>query len=133
MAVEFHFVFVINVDNIEVAKPLPGYDVVGIGIELGALLGDRLLRDSVVDAVRAAFGGNTDDQEVGEIQPGSLDVLLHCFTDKRFREVLEDYQAGEIKERLQVELSQAGIKVEGLKVEIENMEEVEKIKAAINE
>ncbi len=37
-----------------------------------------------------------------------------------------------MKERLQKEFSQVGIKVGGLKVEIENMEEVNEIKEAIN-
>jgi hypothetical protein len=37
-----------------------------------------------------------------------------------------------MKERLQEEFSQIGIKVEGLKVEIENMVEVNETKEAIN-
>jgi hypothetical protein len=92
-----------------------------------------LLRSLIKDAVNEVFGGRRDDQDDPNIRPGeSLHVLLHCLTDKRFLEVLEDYESGGIKERLQKEFSQIGIEVEGLKVEIENVEEVEKIRAAIN-
>jgi hypothetical protein len=38
-----------------------------------------------------------------DIKPGSLHVLLCCFTDERFLEVLADYESGRIKERLQKE------------------------------
>ena len=81
-----------------------------------------------------AFGGDKrEDQEVQDIKPGSLHVLLRCFTEARFLEVLEDYESGKIKERLEEEFLRAGIKNEGLKVEIENMNEVQKIKMAIEE
>jgi hypothetical protein len=53
-------------------------------------------------------------------------------TAERFLEVWEDYESGGITKRLQKEFSEVGIEVEGLKVEIENMEEVENTKAAIN-
>ncbi|XP_028392644.1 uncharacterized protein LOC114517184 [Dendronephthya gigantea] len=53
--------------------------------------------------------------------------------EKRFLEILQDYESGGIKQRLENEFSQVKIKVEGLKVEIKNMEEVEKTRAAIVE
>jgi hypothetical protein len=123
----------ISTDNIQVAKELcklGGY--VG-AVTLGTLLGYRLLRSLIKDAVNEVFGGRRDDQDDPNIRPGgSLHVLLHCLTDERFLEVLEDYESGGIKERLQKEFSQIGIEVEGLKVEIENMKEVEETRAAIN-
>jgi hypothetical protein len=119
-----------------VAKELGGTAVKlsGPAVTLGAIYaGYRLLSPLIDVAVKRAFGGEREDQNVEDIEPGSsLHVLLRCFTDKRFLEVLADYESGRIKERLQEEFSQIGIKTEGLKVEIENMEEVNKIKAAIN-
>jgi hypothetical protein len=41
------------------------------------------------------------------------------------------YESGKMKERLQEEFSQSGIEVEGLKIEIENLEEVNETKRAI--
>jgi hypothetical protein len=83
--------------------------------------------------VKNGLGGERDDQEIRGIRPGSLHVLLHCFTDERFLEVLADYESGRMKERLQDEFSQVGFKVEGLKVVIENAVEVNKTKEAINQ
>ena len=84
-------------------------------------------------AIAKVLGGSErDDQEVLEIRPGSLHILLHCFTDERFLEVFADYESGRITKRLQKEFLEVGIEVEGLKVEIENMEEVENTRAAIN-
>jgi hypothetical protein len=125
----------VSTDNIQVAKELcklGGYVGLGIGaVTLGGLLGYRL-RSLIKDAVNEVFGGRRDDQDDPNIRPGgSLHVLLHCLTDERFLEVLEDYESGGIKERLQKEFSQIGIEVEGLKVEIENMKEVEETRAAI--
>ncbi|CAB4041466.1 interferon-inducible GTPase 5-like [Paramuricea clavata] len=153
--------FTITTDNVKVAKELCDTaveitkelcdtaveitkELSGTAVEITKELGDTAatlgtiyvfykLAIPVVDAViDKVFDGERDDQEVREIRPGSLHVLLRCFTDKRFLEVLADYESGRIKERLQKEFSLVGIEVEGLKVEIENMEEVEKIKAAIN-
>ena len=83
------------------------------------------------ELLKKGLGGERDDQDVPDIKPGSLHVLLCCFTDERFLEVLADYESGRIKERLQKEFSEVGIEVEGMTVEIENMEEVEKTRAAI--
>ena len=122
----------ISTDNVEVALEL--LRVVGkTAITLGALyVGYDLMRPVIKAAVNKALGGERDDQGDPDIKPGSLHVRLQCFTDERFLEVLADYESGRMKERLQEEFSQVGIKVEGLKVEIENMEEVNEKKKAIN-
>ena len=82
-------------------------------------------------AVDKGLGGETEDQEVQDIRPGSLHVLLHCFTDERFLEVLEDFKSGTMKERLRKEFLNIGIETEGLVVEIRNIKEVEERAAAI--
>ena len=126
----------ISTTNIRVAKELcqlAGYVVVGTGVTtLGVLLGYKLLKPLIDTAVKKSFGGDRDDQDVGESKPGSLHVLISCLTDERFLEIIDDYESGRIKERLQGEFSQVGIEVEGLRVEIENIEEVNKTKEAIN-
>lgn len=66
-----------------------------------------------------------------QIRPGCLHVMLRYFTDERFLEVWTDYESGRIKERLQEEFTQSGIQVEGLMVEIENLEEVNRTKTDI--
>ena len=91
------------------------------------------LATAAVDAaIKKTFGDQRDDQEVRDIKKGCLLVELHCFTDERFLEVFADYESGEIMKRLEEEFSQAGIKVEGLKVEIENLAKVNATKEAIN-
>ncbi|CAB4032059.1 Hypothetical predicted protein [Paramuricea clavata] len=92
------------------------------------LMGKKMDIDS---AVTRSLGGERDDQEIREIKPGSLHVLLSCFTDQRFLEILEDYECGRMKERLEEEFEKIGIEVEGLKVEIDNMEEVKQRKEII--
>ncbi|CAB3981659.1 Hypothetical predicted protein, partial [Paramuricea clavata] len=94
-------------------------------------VGYKLFKPLIETAVKTGLGGERDDQDVKDIKEGSLHVQLHCFTDERFLEVLTDYESGMMKDRLQAEFSQAGIKVEGLKVEIENMVEVNKTKTSI--
>ena len=107
----------ITTDSVEVAK-----DVSKAAIKLSALyIGYQLLRPVIDAAVKKALGGERDDQEVKDIKPGSLHVVLHCFTDERFLQVLTDYESGKMKDRFQKEFLQAGIKVKGLKVEIQNM------------
>ena len=132
--------FKVETNNVKVAKEA-GDVAVRITQELGSTsvklgtiyAGYQLVKPPIDAAVTRACGGPRDDQENPEIRPGCLHVLLRCLTDKRFLEVLEDYESGKIKQRLQKELSQVGFEVEGLTIEIENMEEVNKIKAAINE
>ena len=65
--------------------------------------------------------------DIEEIKPNSLHVKLRCFTDDRFLEVWKEYKSGVLKERLQEEFSASEIEVEGLKIEIENLEEVNKV------
>jgi hypothetical protein len=140
------FLININTDNVQVARDVCK-TITEVGeftrdvaryagitaVSLGALyLGYKLARPLIETAVTRGLGGERDDQEIRGIRPGSLHVLLHCFTDERFLEVLADYELGRMKERLQEEFSQIGIKVEGLKVEIENMVEVNETKEAIN-
>ena len=105
----------------------------GLGLSLGALYSSyKVLQPVIKRAITKGCGGERDDQEVRDIRPGSLHVVLHCSTDERFLEVLVDYESGRMKERLQEELSQVGIQVEGLKVKIENMEMVNETKKSIN-
>ena len=131
-AISFHC----STDNIVVARELcklSGYVSLGFGAtSLCALYGYRFLKPLIKDAFNAAFGGRRGDQKVKDVRPGeSLHVLLRCYTDERFLEVLEDYENGGISERLQKEFSRIGIQVDGLEIEIENMAEVEKRKAII--
>ena len=121
----------ISTDNVEVAAE--GIEKICKTVTtLGALyIGYKSLRFLIETAVKKALGGERDDEDVGDIGPGSLHVRLHCFTDKRFLEVLADYESGKMKERLQEEFSQVGIKVKGMRVEIENMVEVNRTKEAI--
>jgi hypothetical protein len=96
--------------------------------------GYKLMAKKMDGAVSRSLGGERDDQEIREIKPGSpLHVLLNCFTDQRFLEILEDYECGRMKERLEEEFEKIGIEVEGLKVEIDNMEEVKKRKEIMYE
>ena len=128
--------FNITTDNIEVAGQLcelSGYISQGVGVtSLSVLLGYRLLRPLVEGVINAVFGYDRDDQENPKTERGSLRVTLRCLTKKRFLEVLQDYESGGIKQRLESEFPLVGIKVEGLKVEIENMEEVGKTRAALD-
>ena len=117
----------ISTDSVEVANL-----VCKAGITLGALyFGYKLATPLVNSVIKKALGGERDDQEVQDISRGSLLVKLHCFTDERFLEVLGYYESGEMKKRFEEEFSQAGIKVEGLRVKIENVEEVNETKEAI--
>ena len=127
-----YFFFNISTDSPEVAVQVVDR-VCKTATTLGALyVGYKLLRPVVDGAVKKALGGERDDQGDPDIEAGSLHVRLHCFTDERFLEVLADYESGRMKERLQEEFSKVGIKVEGLKVEIENMAEVNETKEGIN-
>ena len=128
------FSFKIETDNVEVAEEIcrvAGCVAIGV-MTLGVLHSYRLIRQRIEDVVDRVFGRNRDDQQIRRIGPGCLHVDLHCLTDERFLEVLGDYESGGIEERLQNEFPEVGIKVEGLKVALENMEEVNEKKAAIN-
>ena len=98
-------------------------------VTLGAMYaGYKLISKKMDGAVSRGLGGERDDQEIRSIKPGSLHVLLHCFTDQRLLEVLEDFECGTMKERLEKEFLEIGIELEGFKVEIDNIEEVKKRK-----
>ena len=121
--------FIISTDNIKyMAKKIMKY----AGCALGFLVCSHYFGPLIITAVKKVYGGERDDQDLGAIGPGSLRVLLHCFTDERFLEVLADYESGGIKHRLKKEFLQIGLELEGLTVAIENIEEVNEIKRAIN-
>ena len=104
-------------------------DVCLTAVTLGAFYTKYDLEAKRIDAATIlALGGERDDQKTKEIKPDSLRVLLECFTDKRFLEVVDDVESGRLKERLEKEFLNIEIKVEGLQVEIENMEEVKEWK-----
>ncbi len=85
------------------------------------------------EAVKRGLGGEREDQRVDRIEPRCLYVLLQCFTDERFLEVLEDYESGIMKDRLLKEFTNIDIEVEALVVKIENWEEVQERKFAISQ
>ena len=60
--------------------------------------------------------------KLGKITPGSLVVVVHCSSTKGFLRFWDDYQSGNVKERLSEEFSKIGI--EEATVEIENEKEV---------
>ena len=94
-------------------------------VTLGAIYARYKLKAKEIDgAISRGLGGERDDQAIRDIRTGSLHVLLHCFTDQRLLEVLKDIESGRMKERLEKEFLEIGIEVEGLKIEIENIEEV---------
>ena len=101
---------------------------------ISAIFGHPTSKPLIEEAVTKTFGRNErDKKEVREIRHGSLHVPLYCFTEAKFLEVLKDYDSGEIKQRLEEEFLKVGIKTTELAVEIENMEEVEERKAALEE
>ena len=104
-------------------------DICITAVTLGTIYaGYKLIARAIDGAVSRGLGGERDDQEIRDIKPGSLLVLLHCFTDQRLLEVLEDFKSGRMKERLEKEFLEIGIELEGLRVEIDNIGEVEKRK-----
>ncbi len=118
----------IGAKNVRVVR-----DVCIAAVSLGALyVGYQLIARKIDGAVKRGLGGERDDQDIPDIKPGSLHVLIHCLTDERFLEILEDYESERMQERMQDEFSLVGIEVEGLKVVVENMVEVNETKEAIN-
>jgi hypothetical protein len=93
--------------------------------------GYKLISKKMDGAINRGLGGERDDQKLGPIEPKCLHVRLRCFTDKRFLEVLKDYDSGRMKDRFKKEFSNIGIEIEGLTVKIENWEEVKQLKVAI--
>ena len=116
----------LNIDSISATSVK---DLCETGLKLGAMYATyKLIAKAIDGAISRTFGGERDDQRIGGIRPGSLHVLLHCLTDQRLLEVLEDFECGTMKERLEKEFLEIGIEVKGLKVEIDNIEEVKKRK-----
>lgn len=114
-------------DNVEVVGKLTT-----AAVTLGAIYaGYKIFQPAIQAAVYRALGGDHPDQKIRDIGEGSLHVVLHCFTDKRFQEVLGDYESGNMKKRFEQEFEAIGLKVKGLKVKIENMLEVNEINEAI--
>ena len=98
-------------------------------VTLGAIYaGYKLIAKGIDGAISRGLGGERDDQEICDITPDGTNVSLRCFTDQRVVEVLKDFERGTMKERLENEFSEIGIEVEGLQVEIDNIEEVEERK-----
>jgi hypothetical protein len=122
------FSITISCNNAQVVR-----DVCITAVTLGTIYaGYQLIARKIDAAVTKSLGGERDDQEIEEIKPGSLHVLLRCFTDQRFLEILEEYECGKMKERLEEEFLEIGIELEGLNVEIENIEEVKTRKEMID-
>ena len=59
----------------------------------------KLIVKAIDGAISRTLGSERDDQRIGGIKSGSLHVLLHCLTDQRLLEVLEDFECGTMKER----------------------------------
>ena len=123
--------FYISTGHFELAGEQPTeLTHVGFGVTFSGSY--RLLRPIIEGAVKRVLGSERDDQRDPDIKLDSLSVLLHCLTDERFLEVLEDYESGNMNYRLHQEFSKAGIKVTGLMIEIKKMEKVYRTKEALN-
>ena len=119
--------FTISTSGVNVVR-----DVCVTAATLGAIYtGYQFLKPFIIDAVTTAFGGERDDQEIRNIRPGSLIVLIHCFTDERFLEILQDYENGKLKERLEKEFSKIHFYLKEMKVKLLKPEEVNKSKEII--
>ena len=69
--------------------------------------------------------------KIRDIVAGCLQCEVRCFTEDIFLEVLRDHETGKIKKRLEEEYLKAGYKMTELEVKIQNSEEVERTKTAI--
>ena len=109
-----------------------------VGITAAVTLGGVYAAYKIIEprvfggAVTEGLGGERMDQEVRNIEPGSLLILLHCLTDERYLEVLEDFDSGRMRDRLKKEFLEIGIEVKGMKIEIINTKEVNETKEAID-
>jgi hypothetical protein len=121
--------FIIQVDKVELSEDLQkaARYRVGGATALGVLYDSEFLKALIQGTMNQVFG---DDSVV--INTGSLHVQVHFPTNKGFLDVLSKHELGKIKELLQRKFSEFGFKVEGLKVEIENEEDVRKTKEAIS-
>ena len=121
-------------DGIGVAPYVVAAGVAVTGLTFDAIYRIPECRPIIRDVLITAFGCVIPyGQEIGQIMPGSPRFNLCYFTENRFLEILSDYESGKIKQRLKKEFLKVGIKTTGLEVKIENMEEVEETKAAIEQ
>ena len=118
-----------NSDNVQMA----GGETINLN---GARLQDIYRKNKIVKqlldgVVLKVFDSARNDQEVQNINSEYPRVLVQCFTDERFVEVLADYDSGRMKNRLEEEFLKIGLDVQELQIVIENQEEVNVRKARI--
>ena len=124
--------FTLEANNVELPNEMyraAGYAAVGAATTLVALYARPYLRNIITEAIERAFVQT--GAQIQRIFTGSLHVVLNCSTGDNFLEVIADHKKGKIKQSLEKEFLKSNIKVEGLKVEIKNMQEVNKRKEAI--
>ena len=118
------FKFTMEADKAKVGNIVMAGSVPGAKVSLRAMLGVCKYVTSGEQAFHKAvikgFGSEKADLQMRGIELGYQHILLLCFTDQRFLDVLEDFKSGGIKERFKKEFSDIGIEIEGLVV---NMEE----------
>ena len=129
------FLFRITTRKVEVTKELVGVAVVGtVFVGLGTLWAQSRMAGACINTtLKKGFGDENNDQDIAEPTNGSLLVRIRCFTDQSFLEVLAGYESEATTRRLEKELEQVGFNVEELKLQLENMDEVNKKRAAIYE
>ena len=64
--------------------------------------------------------------QVGSVTPGSILVVLHCYTEESFRSFMEDFETRKVQERLNKEFENSGYIGEELEVTITNYKEAYK-------
>ena len=92
---------------------------------------NKTFTQSIDGVVLKVLGGVRNDQEVKNISPGYLHVLVQCYTDERFIEVLADYDSGKMQNHLQDEFVKIGLDVQEPKIKIDNLKEVNVQRAKI--
>ena len=102
----------------------------------GAKLRDVYRRNKMVSqlldgVVLKVLGGARDDQDVQNIKCEYFRVLVQCFTDERFVDLLADYDSGRMKNGLKQEFLKLGLDVPELQIVIDNQEDVNVHKARI--
>ena len=102
----------------------------------GAKLRDIYRRNKMVSqlldgAVLKVLGGARDDQDVQNIKCEKFRVLVQCFTDERFVDLLADYDSVRMENLLKQEFLKIGLEVLELRIVIENLEDVNVHKARI--
>ena len=112
-----------DVNETQISVKIDGRCIVALGA-LGALgLAAFYFNSPENKAKVAAALCNALGEKIGKITSGSL-LVVHCSSTERFLRFWDDYQSGNVKERLSEEFSKIGI--EDVTVEIENEEEVAK-------